>query len=253
MPAERIGRREFLAELGAGLRPGDHLSAIGPTGRGKSTTIGELIPHLRQFDEAVILSPKGRDPAYSKLGHPTPSWPPKMPLDERVKIFVGGDQRDRHRSQPGPKVWRIEVPLRKPEDFIKMRAAYSALLGGIMGRPERVRTRQLIVVDDSRFVCDPKSMGLEVPVRNGLIIGRSKGVSLVNNFQAPRWVPREGLDQITHGLIWRNRDRDVAKRLAEISGTIDPRELLDTITGLDYHEMVWVDGRADVWRIVNSR
>lgn len=250
MAAEVIGRADFLAQLGAEWRPGDHLSCLGPTGRGKSTLIGELIPRATRHDVVAVLSPKGADPAYAALGHPTRVWPPRRHWTEQLGILITG--HDRHEEDPGPLVWRVEVPIRKPEDFIALRGLYSTVLHSILARPENVKTSLMVVVDDSRFVCDPRSMRLEAPVRNGLIIGRSKKVTMVNNFQAPRWVPREGLDQVTHVLIWRNRDRDVAKRLTEISGSIDPREIEAAILNLGYHDHLWVDGRADEWRIVKG-
>lgn len=246
-----ISRDEFLPAFGKGWRPGDHLSLLGPTGRGKSTMIGQIIPHARKFDVVAILSPKGADPAYADLGHPTAVWPPKRTRAETFAVMFG--KRDDRHSGDGPKVWRVELPLpRKSRDpaalrphLARMRATYGAVLMEVMARRENPDTSLAIVVDDSRYICDPKMLGLGPVVVQDLIVGRSKKVSIVNNFQAPRWVPREGLDQITHALIWRNRDRDVVKRLGEISGDLDLKLIEAAINGLGYHDALWIDGRAD--------
>ena len=59
MPPDTMSRAEFLAEFGPNLKPGDHVSLIGPTGRGKSTLWGQTIPHCTAFDVVVVMAPKG--------------------------------------------------------------------------------------------------------------------------------------------------------------------------------------------------
>jgi len=63
----RLSRAQAVGELAERWRDGDHVTAIGPTGRGKSTLIGQLVPACR-FDRVVILTPKGPDRAYRQLG-----------------------------------------------------------------------------------------------------------------------------------------------------------------------------------------
>jgi len=241
-----MSRAEFIAEFGPNLKPGDHVSLIGPTGRGKSTLWGQVMPACTQFDTAVIMAPKGKDPAYASLGHPTSQWPPKINVEEKIKIWLG--YPDRH-HEIRPKVWRIEVGVKKPEDMEKLVGVYRRVLGMTYTRGENEKKSVMLVVDDSKFVCRDKDM-LKAVV-DCLMIGRSKKVSIVNNFQRPGLgVPREGLDQITHAIIAKNRDRDTAKRLTEISGAVDPKELEAVFGNLGYHEAVWVNGRTDEWRII---
>jgi hypothetical protein len=250
MAPERMGRAELLVELPRLWKPGQHLSAIGPTGRGKSTLLGDLVPQLPQFDTVVILTPKGPDPAFLHLGHATASWPPRRGFGETFQILFNPAQ-DQHAE--GTKVWRVTIRIREDADWAKLAQIYARVLKSIPPRKENHPNKLLVIVDESRFVCDPKIMNLGVATRNAIILGRSKNASVVNSFQAPRWVPREALDQITHALLWRNRDRDVAKRLAEISGAIDPKELLAAMSALDYHEVIWVDGFSDRWVVVDAR
>jgi hypothetical protein len=241
-----LSRAEFIAEFGPNLKPGDHVSLIGPTGRGKSTLWGQVLPACSQFDTAIIMAPKGKDPAYAGLGHPTSQWPPRIGWEERLRIMLGAPERHRDTR---PKVWRIEVPVRKPEDMGRLIDIYRRVLGMTYTRTENEKRSVMLVVDDSKFVCRDRSM-MDAVV-NGLMIGRSKKVSIINNFQRPGLgVPREGLDQITHAIIAKNRDRDTAKRLTEISGAVDPKELESVFGGLGYHEAVWVNGRTDEWFVI---
>lgn len=241
-----MSRAEFIAEFGPNLKPGDHVSLIGPTGRGKSTLWGQVIPACNQFDTVVIMAPKGKDPAFAKLGHPTASWPPRMDWNEKLKIVLGKpDRQNEH-----PRVWRIEVPIKKEGDMeSRLIPIYRRVMGMVYTRTEAEKKSLMLVLDDSKFVCSDR--GMLKAVVNGLMIGRSKKVSIVNNFQRPGLgVPREGLDQITHALIAKNRDRDTAKRLTEISGAVDPKELEAVFGNLGYHEAVWVNGRTDEWHII---
>lgn len=238
----RLSREEGVDELSARWGVGEHVTLLGPTGRGKSTLMSQVLPKL-VHDRIVICCPKGADPAYSELGHPTMVWPPKRPWQDQLKAVVG-QQEDRHASGEGPQVWRIEVPVRKLEDFSTLAGIYHRVLGDAMARREGRRDSVVILLDDSRLISDAKHMNLGPLVTANLMIGRSKGVSIVNNYQAPRWIPREGLDQVTHLLLWRNRDRDVVDRLAEI-GDLDGDVIREILGRLSFHECLWIDCRAD--------
>ena len=246
-----LRRAEFLPEFAARWEPGQHVSLLGPTGRGKSTLMAQLLPLASSHEQAVIMAPKGRDPAFAALGRHTSRWPPKRPLGP-LGIFQN------HDDKPRPEIWRLEIPPIKPSGgspqaqeeavaryFRTMRGLFASVLAGAMARPEQPKDSQVIILDDSRILSDPKQMNLGMLVTANMMIGRSKKVSVVNNIQAPRWVPRELLDQATHVLIWRNRDKDVVKRLAEISGEFEPKWIEEEIANLDYHEALWIDGAAD--------
>lgn len=243
-----LGRLEFCQEFAYRHRPGEHTCLIGPTGRGKSVLTGQVVPLLVRHATAAILAPKGRDPAFSSLGDATRSWPPKMPWTESLATFLGA--RGDHREDR-PRVWRVEVPIRSSDDFVNLQAVYARVLGSALSRREGQRDGLVLVLDDSRFLSD--QLRLSKLIVALMMIGRSKNVSVFNNFQAPRWVPRETIDQASYHLIWRNRDKDVGKRLAEISGDLDPKMIEAAIASLDYHACLWVDGRRDELFLVLPR
>jgi hypothetical protein len=203
--------------------------------------MSQLIP-LVGFDRVVVCSPKGADPAYAKLGHPTGTWPPRRPWRDQLAALSGVGE-DRHANRP--QVWRIERPyVPGLAEYAKAGELYGAVLKAALKRGQAPPDSLAVLLDDSRVISDPQYMGHGPHVVANMLVGRAKRVSIVNNYQAPRWVPREGLDQATHVLMWKNRDRDVAKRLAEV-GDRDPAELAAAMEGLDYHGLLWINGRAD--------
>lgn len=246
-PPPRISRAQAVKSLGARWQPGDHMTLIGPTGRGKSTLMSQMLPHA-QHDSIIILSPKGADPTYSKLGLGVKQWPPKQDFWDRLsEVFAGVP--DRHAARPV--IWRVEVPIKSLQDFERVADAYRKVLQSMIERPQNPPDSIAVILDDSRMISDPKQLNLGSLVVGNLLVARSKRVSLVNNYQAPRWVPREGLDQGTQILMWRNRDRDVVRRLGEI-GDLDLDLIRSGLAGLDYYECLWIDGRSDEVFIVGQ-
>ena len=243
----RITREQATLELAKRWVPGDHLTLIGPTGRGKSTLLAGVLPHVAH-DRVVILCPKGADPVFSELGHPTKLWPPKRGWrDIASDLFAGVE--DRHAARPV--VWRVELDVKGMDDFARMAHVFARVLRSAMAREQNPPDSMAIVLDDSRIISDPKHMGLGQLVVGNMLIARSKRVSIVNNYQAPRWVPREGIDQATQIVMWQNRDRDVVKRLGEI-GNLDLDLIRSTMGDLDYHEALWIDGRTDELHIIGQ-
>ena len=243
----RITRDAAVAELGKRWVPGDHLTLIGPTGRGKSTLLRGLLPHA-QHDRIVILCPKGADPVFSDIGHPTRMWPPRRSWrDIAADLFAGVE--DRHEQRPI--VWRVELDIRGLGDLARAADVFSRVLSAGMARPQNPPDSLAIILDDSRIISDPQHMRLGPLVVGNMLIARSKRVSIVNNYQAPRWVPKEGIDQATQIVMWQNRDRDVVKRLGEI-GNLDLDLIRDTMSSLDYHEALWIDGRTDELHIIGQ-
>ena len=236
----RLSRAQAVGELAERWRDGDHVTAIGPTGRGKSTLIGQLVPACR-FDRVVILTPKGPDRAYRQLRVVTRRWPPRRPWRDQLAAISGGE--DRHARRP--QVWRIELPwVPGLPDLADHVAVYREVLRSALRRPQEPADTLAIVLDDSRVISDTAYMGLGPLVVGNMMLARSKRVSVVNNYQAPRWVPREGLDQGTQIIMWKNRDRDVMRRLAEV-GDLDLDQIRAGLDGLEYHQALWIDGRTD--------
>lgn len=243
----RLSRAAAVQEMAAAIEPGDHVTFIGPTGRGKSTLLAKVLPKV-VHDRVIVLTPKGADPAFAHLGDSATSWPPRrrsQSLVERLRVaWAEPATRDEE------KLWRIEVPIRQATDLRTVVAPiYTQVLSDTLARPESSGDSVMVVLDDSRLVSE--YMKLQELVVTNMLVGRSKRVSFVNMYQAPRWVPREGLDQAVHVVMWQNRDRDVMKRLGEIAD-VDPAAILSIMGGLGFHESLWIDARADTLTVVGK-
>ncbi len=211
---------------------------IAPTGRGKSTLLSQIIPHTG-FDRVVLLCPKGADPHYAKLGHTTTVWPPKLRWQDSLSMVFGAE--DRHRERP--QVWRIEVDIRKDADEALQAKLFHSVLVDVRRRYQNQRDSIMVVLDDSQLISDQQDATKRL-VNHLMLISRAKRASMVNMYQGPTFVPRRALDQPEHVLVWRNRDRDVARRLAEIAD-IDSSEMLGIMQGLEFYESLWINARSD--------
>jgi hypothetical protein len=243
MPA-KVPRADALAELARRIEPGQHAVLIAPTGRGKSTLMAELIP-ATSFDRVVMLCPKGSDPAYAKLGHPTTLWPPRKRWQDTLKELFALEE-DRHAERP--QVWRVEVDIRSDADELLQARIFGDVLTATRRRRQGQPDSLLVLLDDSQLISELNEYTKKL-VNQLMLITRAKRASLINMYQGPTFVPRRALDQPEHVLIWRNRDRDTARRLAEIAD-IDHAEMLGIMLSLGFYEALWIDGRrGEMWII----
>lgn len=239
----RLSRAEFVRQFATGHVVGDHVAMVGPTRHGKSVLTAQVLPAMMRHYSAVVLTPTGAEKAYAQLGRPTAVWPPRRDLTDMVAQLVG-------REPERPAIWRVEMDIRKPEQFTSLAAVCSRVLHEVLARPVDHPRPLLVVVDDSRMVS--QFLGLKQILTMDQMMAGKKNVTIWNNFQGPRWVPREGLDQVAHTLLWRNRDVDVGKRLAELTGDLDLRAIDRTLRGLSFYEALWIDGRHDTMAIIGQ-
>lgn len=228
MALTTIDRKSFHALFAKAWKPDQHVSLIGPTGRGKSTTAKQILS--RRPGKTLILAPKGPDKTLANFGVRTPSWPPPPWIDKRVRN--------------GKLILRLEPRLKKPQDFDTMREHFKRAIEQCFRQGHWT-----VYIDELQVAADPRMMGLGKIIELIMITGRSRGTTIVSAVQAPRWVPRATYDQASHVILWRQRDKEGLKRVSEISG-VDTKQVQAIVTDLDYHEMLWVDaGNDNLWRV----
>lgn len=199
--------------------PGQHVAIISPTGSGKTTVLCHILPR-RKF--ALAFDPKGGDETLDTLRWPRlEAWPP------RQRVYEDMAEGKPAQFLVGPRVQRLE-------DRQRLKAVQLQALKGVFNDGGWT-----VAVDEFQLLSDKRMMDLGVAVEELLISARSKAVSVVTLFQAPRWVPRAAADQSSWIFCALTRDTDVVDRMAEILGRPRP-EVRGAVEGLGARPYSWL-------------
>lgn len=215
-----LGWDEFLDRLE--WYQGEHVTAIGPTGSGKTTMVRELLRRarrLRTHPWQAIFVTKRRDEIFDTF---------------KSDGFVRMPKWEVHDAEILPRVM-IAPPLpsadKKEIQASRIREALVSIYhqGG-----------WLVELNELKHICD--YLGLKADVELLLHQGRSAGISVVNEVQRPRHVPLMAYDQADHLFMWESRDSNIRKRLAEIGGKADPDLIEYGLSQLpDRHSFLYVN------------
>lgn len=224
-PLPRVAFPEFMRRLE--WHQGEHVTAIGPTGLGKTTLLRELLP-LRGY--VMFLATKKQDDTVSK---------------------IEGDGFTRLAVPEHPQVTpRVIVYPPFPRDARDMLKAHAETFRRALNEAYHAGA-WTVVADEARYLT--KDLRLEPDMQRLWLQGRSLGVSLVAATQRPRWIPLEAYDQATHLFLWRESDEANIRRLAEISGDVDRHQIMRTVRSLPRHDFLYVNTRTGQTAISNTR
>lgn len=200
-------------------RQGEHITAIGPTGRGKTTLSLEL---LKQRDYVVVMACKPQDPLIESLpkqGYTLiRSWPPPEPRELYNKILF----------------W---PPIAKMGHIQKQRDAFRLALMDIYEAGH-----WCVYYDEARYLT--QFLNLQTASELLWLQGRSLKISLVCGTQRPYWIPLSAYDQASHLFIWRDSDERNVKRLCEMA-SVNSAVIRDAIGSLDKHDFLYINTRTE--------
>jgi hypothetical protein len=206
---------KFLSYMTDMWRPGAHIAAIGPTGEGKTTTIGGLLSTRRWV---MALDPKGEDETLSATGYervftlPTEFRGPAYrianwsaarqwdAIENRIakglpaRVIVGGAAR-------------TDAEDAANQDLMRRAFAYLREAGGWTA-----------YVDEFELISSVRQFNLGRFVERMLITARRDGVSVVTSFQAAAWVSKHATRQAKFCLVWPTGDEDMIKTIAAAMG-----------------------------------
>lgn len=202
-------------------RQGEHLVIVKPTGGGKTTLLGALLPYQKTV-ATVVLVTKVFDETFTKQfskrdgWHRIEEWPPPR-YANRVLLW----------PKPGKTV---------RETVAKQHRIFRDALDRIF--LERGWT---VVCDEEHYLC--KTLGLTPEVEMFHHQGRSSGLTVVDGIQRPKFVPLITFSSATHAFIGNTTDRDDLKTLANLGG-VDAKLLAQEAMSLDYYEFLYIPARV---------
>jgi hypothetical protein len=214
---QRVGWDEFQRRFR--WRQAEHVTLIGPTGVGKTTVIGEIIPRRQHV---VVLGTKLHDdtmsarfPGYKRIE----TWPPK-------------------RTESKVLLWPMAAKSSTLEHFhSRQRVVFGHAMNAII-----LQRNWTVVNDEVMYLVD--MLGLRTTVSMYHYHGRSSGITNVDGFQRPAWVPRIVYSSSTHNFIWKTTDAEDIRALTKMASLgLSSREILDTMAGLDHYEFIYSNTR----------
>lgn len=218
-----IPRKKFVHDFGKSYQPGQHLTALGPSGRGKTRLGGQLLCVVASPKmEATVLHGKirGRDKTIEEL-----SRKGKFPITESSSL--SRIEKLRNRDRRG---WIVR-PLKNPGESVE---SENALLREQFSQAihENYHTShdkpRITVADETHQLHN--DLGLRKQCEGPLMRGRPDN-AMWSFVQRGRHVSYMVYDQAEHVFIFYDPDEDNQKRYAEIGG-VDKNLLIDVSKNL---------------------
>jgi hypothetical protein len=124
----------------------------------------------------------------------------------------------------------------KPADVLEQREIFRAALGDVFRSGGWT-----VYLDEIQYISEYLKLAplLELLWQQG----RSLGITVVGGTQRPKRIPLVAYDQASHLFIWRDTDDVNLKRLSEISGAVDAKQIRGIVRHLPKHRVLYVDTR----------
>lgn len=210
---EVISRRDFLHEFRHDYRRGQHVSAFGPTGRGKSTLMFQCLGQVISPDHQVISlhgKIKGRDPVVGKAA---------KALDLRVVSELPSASRmkfDRQRKYNGYLLVPLTKPMTDPKE--EERILSEAFEPAIMLNYTTMKRKTITHINEAGQT--QHELGLQKAVEAPLQRGGPDN-AVWNEAQRGAWLSYHTYGAPEHIFVFYDPVKENRKRYADF-GTEDP-------------------------------
>lgn len=208
---------------------GQHVTLIGPTGRGKTELLIKLLDTRRW---KVFLSTKSKDDTQRGLtGYYRTSDPLLINSDISPKILFSP------RKVQGLSAAQIKEYQGN---------AYKQVLTRL-----RDQGGWTIGLDEVRYLTSTLGLASELEVL--WLQGRSEGLSLVANTQRPRHVPLEAYSQATHLFLWNTADDEDVDRIADMVPGLNRDAVESALRTQNAHDALYVNAWSGNMFTTNTR
>jgi energy-coupling factor transporter ATP-binding protein EcfA2 len=208
-------------------KQGQHVTAIGPTGQGKTTLIKAILPQRKYV---VTFVTKKKDSLISEFLR-----------DGYKKVKEWGNLP--HSAHP--KIL-LHPPFLKTEPReAEQRRQFKHALNRVFDE-----TGWTVYLDEAPYIVE--DLGLLRQVKRLWQQGRSLKVTVIASAQRPRFLPLAAYSQATHLFFWRNSDENDSKRLGGLGG-LDRKLIQRVVASLAEHEVLYVNTRTGALVITKVR
>lgn len=212
MEIPRLPWDSFLAQFS--WKQGEHLTLVGPTGRGKTTLAQEL---LRRRGYVIVFVTKKKDKILSQF---KPSGYQQVTKADDIHPKVA-------------KKYLLKPPFSGKESIPSQRKEFEQALH--MGFKQGNWT---IYMDEARYVCD--NLGLARDCEVNWLQGRALGLTMVVGTQRPVRIPLEAYSQATHLFFFQEKDDRNLKTIGGLGG-VDNKLIRENVSVLDFHEVLYLN------------
>lgn len=219
----RVSWEQHLSYLSSVWHPGQHVSIVAPTGRGKDYLIRHGLLPLWSGHRVLYIDTKDLDPTLRGFGKRVTSFPSRF---YRFGVKAEGEN-----------LWyrlHVRSALAGSPHRAQRQTVYHALASAY-----REREWVIVVSEISHLAND---LALMPALRDIWKRGRAN-VTFIAAGQAPRWLPGEMYDQGSYLYLGPLRDTYARKRLSEIGGNTD--EIKAALGQLRRFEWLFVDAIND--------
>jgi hypothetical protein len=198
--------------------PGEHVTLIGPTGRGKTEV---EIALLRERTWKVFLSTKRQDSTQDVLARE-------------------GYRTIRDPAELNPEItthYLFRPPFPRKASASEIKATHRAVYGRMLMRL-REQMGWTIGADEVHYLTN--FLGLSDEMELLWLQGRSEGTTVIANTQRPRHIPLVAYSQATHLFFWSSPDLSDVRRIGEMT-PLPLNRITSVLMNQSKHDVLYVN------------
>jgi DNA helicase HerA-like ATPase len=222
-------------------RQGEHSICLGPTGKGKSTLVRNLLKYREQRNAHVLVIATKSANSFEQL---TPGRTVfKSQLDEHPRGYYLTKSWRKAKNGDYERVL-LWVRYTGQESIGRQKREIDAAMQDVMSQGGWT-----VYIDELRWFTD--RLKLSDWVTDAWTQGREIKVSLIGSSQRPAWITRDIYANSTHFYIWSTQDKEDLDRLSGIGG-MDSRLIRQAVAELEGHDVLYINAYEKVLYVTRA-